>query len=217
MFDAVHVHLVINHVPFLGITAGLIILVVGLLRKSEEMKKLSLGFLMVSSLFLVPTYFSGENSEERVEDLAGVSESIIEKHDDAAKTSMALGGLLGALALLSIFLKDKNQKVALTSILVVGLLAEASIANTAKLGGQIRHTEVRDGAPTGGEEGEDKESKEGKNDKEGKEGKATENKKFDETVEKKEAGLTTTSSVSPKKANTEANENEENEKSSNKN
>lgn len=208
MFDPVHVHLVINHVPFLGITAGLIILVVALLRKSEEMKKLSLGFLMVSSLFLVPTYFSGENSEERVEDLAGVSESIIEKHDDAAKTSMALGGLLGALALLSIFLKDKNQKVALTSILVVGLLAEASIANTAKLGGQIRHTEVRDGAPTGGgEEGEDKKSKEGKNDKEGK---ATENKKFDEAVEKKEAGLTTTSSVSPKKATTETNENGEN-------
>lgn len=208
MFDPVHVHLVINHVPFLGITAGLIILVVALLRKSEEMKKLSLGFLMVSSLFLVPTYFSGENSEERVEDLAGVSEAIIKKHDAAAKTSMALGGLLGALALLSIFLKDKNQKVALTSILVVGLLAEASIANTAKLGGQIRHTEVRDGAPTGGEEGEDKESKEGKNDKEGK---ATENKKFDEAVEKKEAGLTTTSSVSPKKATTETNENEENE------
>lgn len=213
MLDVVHVHLFINHVPFLGITAGLIILVVALLKNSEEMKKLSLGFLVVSSLFLIPTYFSGENTEERVADLPGVSESIIEKHDDAAKSSMVLGGLLGALALLAVFLKDKKQKATLTGILIVGLLAEASIANTAKLGGQIRHTEVRDGASTaGGEDGEDKESKEGKGDKESKASKSDEDKKEEPSMSPEKKG-----SVAPKKLNAEANENEENEKKENKN
>lgn len=207
MLDVVHVHLLVNHVPFLGITAGLIILVIAMIKKSEEMKKLSLGFLIVSSLFLIPTYFSGENSEEKVEHLAGVSESIIEKHDDAAKSSMVLGGLLGALALLAVFLKEKKQRVTLTGILVVGILAEASIANTANLGGQIRHTEIRDGATTSsGEEGEDKDSKESKEGKESKASKLDGDKKEEDLIsaEKKE-------SVSPKKLGVEDNEKEENE------
>lgn len=141
--STVHIHLFINHAPFFGITFGLLLLIIAMWKNLEDFKKLGLLIMVVSSLLTVPTYFSGENSEESVEHLPGVSESIMEEHEDIAKIALGLSSLLGILSLASIFLKDKNQKIALTSIIVLGLVTEGAIAKTANLGGQIRHSEIR--------------------------------------------------------------------------
>lgn len=157
--STVHLHLLINHAPFFGITFALLLLVISLAKNLENFRKLGLIIMVLSSLLIVPTYFSGEKSEEDVEDLPGVSERIIEEHEDAGKMALGLSGLLGVLALATLFLKDKNQKIALYSLLLVGLMTEASIAKTANLGGQIRHTEIRSGNYSGSSDGEDKDSK----------------------------------------------------------
>lgn len=157
--STVHLHLLINHAPFFGITFALLLLVISLAKNLENFRKLGLIIMILSSLLIVPTYFSGEKSEEDVEHLPGVSERIIEEHEDAGKMALGLSGLLGVLALATLFLKDKNQKIALYSLLLVGLMTEASIAKTANLGGQIRHTEIRWGNYSGSFDGEDKDSK----------------------------------------------------------
>jgi hypothetical protein len=63
----------LNHIPVLGIAFGLALVSLALLRKSEELKRISLGFLIVIALLASPAYLTGEPAEELVENLPGVS------------------------------------------------------------------------------------------------------------------------------------------------
>ena len=144
-----HRHLMLNHLPVLGIPFGFGLLLYGVFKKSEELKRTALGTLVIIAVLTIPAYLTGESAEEAVKSLPGVEEPFIEKHDDAAAIAftalLALGvtafvGLIrfrGARTLPSWF----THLVLATSVVVGGLMAW-----TANLGGQIRHTEIRPGA-----------------------------------------------------------------------
>jgi hypothetical protein len=124
-------------------------LVFALLRKSDELKKATLGFFLVTALFSVPAYLTGEPAEDVVEPLRGVSKPIIERHEEAvgaALTSVVVLGL-GALAGLVLFRGGKTVPAWFGSVmLATSLIVGGLMAWTADLGGQIRHTEIRSGA-----------------------------------------------------------------------
>jgi hypothetical protein len=67
-----------------GTLLGLALLGAALLRKSEELKKTSLGLLIIIALLTIPVYLTGEPAQEIVENLAGVDEASIEQHEEAA-------------------------------------------------------------------------------------------------------------------------------------
>lgn len=140
--NSVYIHLITNHIPFFGIIFGLISLTISILKNSNDLKKLGLITIIISSVMILPVYFSGDKAEKIVEDLPGVSEQLIEEHEDMAKVSVASSLILGFLAFIAVFLKDKKQKNVLFLILLVGLISEIAIIRTASLGGQIRHTEI---------------------------------------------------------------------------
>jgi len=147
--NAPHLHLLLNHIPVLGTAFGLGLLGFALLRKSDELKKAALGFFLVTALFSVPAYLSGEPAEDVVEPLAGVSKPIVERHEEAA--GMAFTGIVvlgaGALAGLIMFRGSKTVPAWFGSVvLAISLLVGGLMAWTANLGGQIRHTEIRSGA-----------------------------------------------------------------------
>ena len=89
----------LNHIPVLGIAFGLALVSLALLRKSEELKRISLGFLIVIALLAIPAYLTGEPAEELVENLPGVSKSSIEQHEEAAQVAFAGVLIVGAAAL----------------------------------------------------------------------------------------------------------------------
>ncbi|MFN8670743.1 MAG: hypothetical protein U0457_01510 [Candidatus Sericytochromatia bacterium] len=151
--SSVHLHLLINHLPVLGLLFATGILIYSFIRKNEDILKLGLFTIIISALFNVPTYFSGENSEERVEHLPGVSERLIEEHEDYAKIALILTGILGVLSLLGVF--KNNNKLVLSVIFILLLITDGVIAKTANLGGQIRHTEIRDNKSNSYGEGKD--------------------------------------------------------------
>ena len=64
--NAPHLHLLLNHIPVLGTAFGLGLLVFALCRKSDELKKAAHGFFLVTALFSVSTYLTGEPAEEVV-------------------------------------------------------------------------------------------------------------------------------------------------------
>ncbi|MEK7433258.1 MAG: hypothetical protein AABZ74_09020 [Cyanobacteriota bacterium] len=140
--DAVHLHLFVNHLPVMGLLFSTLVIIWSFVKKNEEILKLGLVTIVLSALFNVPTYFSGENTEERVEHLPGVSERIIEEHEEYAKIAFILTGILGVLAILGVY--TKNNKALLSIIFLLLLVTDSVIAKTANLGGQIRHTEIRD-------------------------------------------------------------------------
>lgn len=145
--NAVHLHLLTNHLPILGTAFGLLVLLLaGIFRApSQQVRNCAYVLVLVSALGAVLANWSGEGAEELTEKLPGVSHDAIEAHEEAAP--FALGGTLaaGALSLaalvLSAFRPAWNVRMAL-AVGLVALFAFAASVRTGLLGGKIRHTEL---------------------------------------------------------------------------
>jgi uncharacterized membrane protein len=160
--NAAQIHLALNHVPlFLSIIGGGI-LVLGMIKKNESFKTLSLFMLIAAAMFTAPVFLTGEGTEELVENLAGVNEKIIEKHEDMAKISLVIIIITGVIALLGLILR-RNKAITKITFVVAALLSLASfgtMAQTAHLGGLIRHSEMQNGSTNKNEENENTEGEE---------------------------------------------------------
>lgn len=139
-----HLHLLLNHLPILGIPFSLILYVVGAMRKSNEVKRIAYFFAVGVALLTIPAYLTGEPAEKLVEHLAGVSEGLIERHEEAAEISLVLVLVSGGIAALNIFMPvGKFSRIIPTAFGLALVVSAGSLAYTGKLGGEIRHTEIR--------------------------------------------------------------------------
>lgn len=141
-----HIHLMINHFPVVGLLFGFLLLILSIAKKSEDLKRISMWILVVVSLIVLPVYLTGESSEDMVEDLAGVSESIIEQHEEMAKISLISVILLGITVVAGLFFFRRITTIPrwfIMLLLIISIIAGGLMGKTANLGGQIRHTEIR--------------------------------------------------------------------------
>lgn len=91
---------------------------------------------------------TGEEAEETVEHMAGITEISIHEHEEAAEFSLWMMIALGVLSAGSLFLgKTNSSKFNMIRNLTFAfsLLVFASMARTGYLGGLIRHTELNAG------------------------------------------------------------------------
>lgn len=164
--NAAQIHLALNHIPlFFSIIGGLILLL-GLFRKNEGFISLSLYMLIAAAIFTTPVFLTGEGTEELVEKAVGVNESAIESHEDMAKISLIVIIITGVLALAGLLFRKKTAlaKGILPLTILCSLASFGTMAQTAHLGGLIRHTELQAGTATGGTEaGKEKEKEEEEN------------------------------------------------------
>jgi hypothetical protein len=156
--NGAHVHLVLNHIPILGSLFCLLVLVAGLLRKKDEVVRVALAGLVLVALVSLPAYFSGEKAEDIVERLPGVSNEIMEEHEEAALPALLAIEGAGVMALATLLLGRGGRplpRFGLLGALIFGLAGFGLVLRAANLGGQVRHSEVRAGgaAATEGEEG----------------------------------------------------------------
>ena len=141
-----HMHLMINHFPVIGLVFGLALLLIAVIKKSDDLKKISLWFFILIALTALPVYFSGEPAEESVEHLSGGAEQVIEQHEKMAMLSLAAVIISGFIAAVGLFLIKRHGKIAnmlIMTLLVSLVISSGLMAKTANLGGQIRHTEIR--------------------------------------------------------------------------
>lgn len=145
----VHLHLLLNHLPIFGAVFGVLLLAVGLVRRSSELTRVSLGFLALLGVASVVVFLTGEPAEEAIEHMPDFSKGLVERHEDAALVATIVTGTLGALALASLIVYRRRALPRwLTTLgLVAALGSTAAMGYAANLGGQIRHTEIRAGAP----------------------------------------------------------------------
>ena len=144
-----HLHLLLNHVPVIGTLLGLLLLLVAFVRKSEELKQVTLGLFVLIALVTIPVYLTGEPAEEMVEDIPGVAKAMIDRHEDAALFSLIAVEVAGVVALAGLLLfRTKKGLGNLLAILtlVVSVVTGGLMAWTSNLGGQVRHTEISSGA-----------------------------------------------------------------------
>ena len=144
--DATHLHLVLSHFPIIGTIIGIGILAYGQFFKNIEIQKVALAIFILMAILTIPVFLTGEEAEETVEHIAGISEQLIENHEELAEKAIWLMGLLGVLSLINFFaiIKKLSFAKAITLItLIVSLGTFGLFAQVGNLGGQIRHSEIR--------------------------------------------------------------------------
>jgi hypothetical protein len=153
-----HVHLILNHVPLFGALAVTVLCTIALLKRQQDLARGGLVVAVLTALFGLVVYLTGEPAEELVENLSGVSEAVLESHEEIALVATVVVGAYGLLALGGLVAFRHGVTMRVTRILLVlSLVPLAAIAYTAYLGGQIRHSEIRPG-------GADREAREHQND-----------------------------------------------------
>jgi len=144
-----HVHLMINHIPVLGILGAILILFYTLIRKSEEVKMVSFVLFAIIALITLAVYFTGGAAEKVVKNLPGVTETYIGRHEEIKSLTLVLMEILGMTSMAGLVLLRRSgaiPKWLVAMVLVLSLITAATASLTANLGGQIRHTEIRDDA-----------------------------------------------------------------------
>jgi lysylphosphatidylglycerol synthetase-like protein (DUF2156 family) len=146
--NASQVHLALTHLPVILSLVGMVVLALSFARNNISARKVALYILIVAGIAALPVFFTGEGAEEVVEKFSGVSESVIEKHEEVAL--FALIAILGAavLSLVSVsrFIPATTAKPISVIVLIISLVSTGFMVQTAHLGGQIRHTEIRNAA-----------------------------------------------------------------------
>lgn len=143
---AVHLHVMLNHIPVIGIIIGLVIFAVAVWRRNESWTRLALGLFATVALVTLATMLTGGAAEEAVEQLPGVSESLIATHEEAAAFAAIGAYVLGTISLVALVARRHRSMPRVLTVMVLpfALLVTGVMAYTANLGGQIRHTEIRD-------------------------------------------------------------------------
>lgn len=157
-----HVHLLLNHVPILGSAFGALLLIYGILGKSKSVINAALIAFVITALFTIPVFLTGEPAEESVENIAGVTKASIEEHEESAEFALWMMEALGILSLCTLFLRSKENSLAgkLTILtLLVSLFTFAVMAKVGNEGGKIRHTELTSRTQTVGGNGEQSDEK----------------------------------------------------------
>ena len=144
MNDA-HFHLTVNHLPVIIPAIALLVLLGGLVSKSEAVKRTAYFLFILGSLSTFVAFSSGEGAEEVMEKL-GSDHHLIHEHEEAAETFALFSHALGLVSILGLWASYKRKKISgIVAIIIIaiaaGLLWFGSI--TATSGGEISHPEIR--------------------------------------------------------------------------
>lgn len=148
-----HWHLVVNHLPIIFPLVGVIVIITGLVIKSEAVKRTSFLLFIIGALTTIAAMNTGEGAEDVVEKVNALSESYIEKHEESAETFALLSYILGGLSIFGWW--ASLRKKAFSNMMNFVILAFAIVVvyfgiGTGTTGGEISHPEIRIGqnAPT---------------------------------------------------------------------
>lgn len=144
--NAAHFHLVVNHLPVIFPIVGIIVMITGLVFKSDAVKRTAFLIFIIGSLTSIAAMTSGEGAEEVVENLSGVTKNYIECHEESAELFSIMTYILGAISLFGLWagIKQKTFSAIINiAILIFAIVTIYFGRDTATTGGEIRHTEIR--------------------------------------------------------------------------
>ena len=141
-----YLHILTNHFPIVGIIIGTLLLISGMVLKNDGIRLSGLGTIVFASVMAIVADLTGDPAKDALRNMPGISESLINRHEDIASVSMFLmipAGLLAALTIYSIIKKERSVKFLTIITLALALVSCAVMGYVGHTGGQIRHTEFR--------------------------------------------------------------------------
>jgi len=145
MLDWTHLHLMINHVPVIGLAVPIAFLLIDRLRKNRKLEWLSLQMFVVFAVLTIPVYLTGSPASHKMREMPGISLEIIHRHSNAADFAFWTLEGLGALSLWALYKFRSSATVPprlTAALLALALTALGLMIWTASLGGKIRHPEI---------------------------------------------------------------------------
>ena len=155
--NAAHLHITLVHLPVVLTPTATILLAFALYRRQSTVSTVALALLVASTVLCVPAFLLGEGAEEIIEHLPGVSEDLIEEHEEVADIAFWLSVGLGAGSLALLALRTRAQNLYAKGIkvaLFLSVITSGALTYTAYEGGKIRHPEAYSDAPTSAEHGD---------------------------------------------------------------
>ncbi|AZB22653.1 hypothetical protein EG338_11625 [Kaistella haifensis] len=144
-----HLHLVVNHLPIIFPIVGVIILLISIFTKSDVSKRNAYIVFILGAVASVAAMATGEGAEDAIENIQGVSENLMHRHEEAAEIFAGMSYFLGAVSLLGFLTSYRNfslDKLMPVTILIVAGVSLYFAQEAGRTGGEIRHTEIRSGA-----------------------------------------------------------------------
>ncbi len=144
--NGAHWHLVVNHLPIIFPIVGVMVMITGLISKSEAVKRTAFMIFVFGSLTAIAAMNTGEAAEEVVEKINGVTDNYIESHEESAESFAILSYLLGGISLLGLWASFKQKyfsSLMSISALIFSFVVLFFAKKTGTTGGEIRHTEIR--------------------------------------------------------------------------
>jgi uncharacterized membrane protein len=143
--NGAHIHLLINHIPVIGIPVVTLFLAIAYFRNSQELLRISLWLLVLMIAAGAATYLSGEGAEEVVKRLPDYPEALVERHETLGMITVIAAALVGALTV-TVLIRTRRGVISrgMAGVLLVGAIAGSVLVGiTGMAGGKIRHPEVR--------------------------------------------------------------------------
>lgn len=177
--EIAYLHLVTNHIPIIGVPFALAVLIIGIWRKSDDLKAVAFLIFAFLGAATLAVYFLGQGGEDFIEELPGVSHDAIEDHEEFAiypLISVLIAAVVSLFALIRyggfsrLLRRTANTDVSRSfpgwlpmAVLAIGLISAALLGYVGRLGGVIRHPEFHGGVAASAEKQEEAEKPEDEN------------------------------------------------------
>lgn len=145
--DPAYRHMLLNHLPIVGLAVALLVLLIGLVTRQAVMQSTGLALVAITAGAAWPVAQYGDAAYPAIYDgLDGHGRAWLDHHADVAETwlpVMYATTVAAIAALLAGAVKRTLLTWACVVVLVLGAAAFAGAAIVGKAGGQVKHPEFR--------------------------------------------------------------------------
>src|SRR5678816_4445137 len=141
----VHIHLLLNHFPTVGMIVGSGLFLLGLLKRSEDLKRGALAVFFAIALIALPTYMSGYSAQKSLRGVRTVSQDVINFHQRSALLALIFMEATGIVAWYGLWHSRRRASMGPRITAAAVLLSAATIGvmgSAANIGGEIHHPEI---------------------------------------------------------------------------
>ena len=142
-------HIATNHVPVIAIPFIFFLLLGGVIVKSRDIIKASYIAAILVALITIVVWKTGGPAARVLRGNPEIQRADVHEHAEAADFGLWSAEIVGALAIVGLWLSRGGRSSTRWPwfVLVVALWSSTVLARVAHLGGLIRHSEIKSGAP----------------------------------------------------------------------
>jgi hypothetical protein len=142
----IEAHLLLNHVPLIGLVFGLVFFVVGLMRASEQALRAGLRIFLAMGIAVLLVVGSGLVSASILADATWLDADALRNHQLAGILTLVVLVSLGTLCGVALYTSRRHERAlsvgVRNAVLLFAVIGFGANVWTAYLGGALRHSEL---------------------------------------------------------------------------